>query len=71
MGSLICYIWKGKKFHSVKSTFAVLTGKLFSASQLICFQISGPEVFNVVLAVAIYQERRKKLLICPESPYFS
>lgn len=55
----------------MKSTFAVLMGKLFSASQFICFQISGPEVFNVVLAVAIYQERRKKLLICPESPYFS
>lgn len=38
--------------------------KKISCQQLLCLQISGPEVLDV-WAVAIYQESRKKLLIWP------
>lgn len=39
--------------------------KMISFQQLLCLQISGPDVLDVVWVVAIYQERRKKLLIWP------
>lgn len=38
---------------------------MISFQQLLCLQISGPDVLDVVWVVAIYQERRKKLLIWP------
>lgn len=43
---------------------------LISFQKLLCLQISGPEVLDMVLATAVYQERRKELLLCPASPYF-